>query len=97
LSEDGGAVTPAGVRFLTTFGAELHSKSAGRRIFCRACLDWSERRYHIAGHVGAEIWRRAQELDWVTQRHGERAVGVTPAGRMGFRDALGVKIDFGGA
>ncbi len=55
LSEDGGAVTPAGVRFLTNFGAELHSKSAGRRIFCRACLDWSERRYHIAGFVGAEI------------------------------------------
>ena len=94
LSEDGGAVTPAGERFLTTFGAELHSKSAGRRIFCRACLDWSERRYHIAGYVGAEIWRRAQELGWVSQRHGERAVHVTPAGRSGFRDALGVKLDF---
>jgi DNA-binding transcriptional ArsR family regulator len=94
LSEDGGGVTLAGERFLTTFGAELHSKSAGRRIFCRACLDWSERRYHIAGYVGAEIWRRALELGWVTQRHGERAVHVTPAGRIGFRDALGVKLDF---
>ena len=94
LSEDGGAVTPAGVRFLTNFGAELHSKSAGRRIFCRACLDWSERRYHIAGFVGAEIWRRAQELGWVTQRRGERAVQVTPAGRRGFRDILGLKLDF---
>ena len=94
LSEDGGAVTPAGARFFTTFGAELDSKFAGRRIFCRACLDWSERRYHIAGHVGAEIWRRAQELGWVTQRHGERAVHVTPAGRIGFRKVLGVTLDF---
>jgi hypothetical protein len=94
LSEDGGAITPSGARFLTTFGLELDSKSRGKRIFCRACLDWSERRYHIAGFVGAEIWRRAQELGWVTQRHGERAVEVTPAGRRGFRDLLGVKPGF---
>jgi len=94
LSEDGGALTPAGLRFLTTFGAELHSKSAGRRIFCRACLDWSERRYHIAGLVGAEIWRRTLELGWVTQRQGERAVHVTAAGQRGFRDTIGVKLDF---
>src|SRR5713226_4076174 len=44
LSEDGGAVTDAGVRFLTGFGAELSPR--GKRIFCRPCLDWSERRYH---------------------------------------------------
>ena len=94
LGEDGGALTPAGMRFLTTFGAELHSRTTGR-IFCRACLDWSERRYHIAGLVGAEIWRRTLELGWVTQRQGERAVRVTPAGQRGFRDTLGVKLDFG--
>ena len=94
LGEDGGALTPSGARFLAGFGAELHSKYAGRRIFCRACLDWSERRYHIAGHVGAEIWRRTLELGWVTQRHGERAVQITAAGRRGFRDSLGLKLDF---
>src|SRR3954470_23803934 len=49
LTEEGGAVTPLGMRFLTEFGADLTGKSAGRRIFCRACLDWSERRYHVAG------------------------------------------------
>jgi DNA-binding transcriptional ArsR family regulator len=92
LSLDGGVVTPSGARFFASFGAELHAKRASRRIFCRACLDWSERRYHIAGHVGAEIWRRTLELGWVRQRHGERAVQVTTAGRIGFRDALGVKL-----
>jgi DNA-binding transcriptional ArsR family regulator len=92
LSEDGGELTPMGARFLTAFGAEV--KSPGRRIFCRACLDWSERRYHIAGFVGAEIWRRSLELGWVMQRRGERAVDVTPAGQQGFRK-LGVKLDFG--
>jgi DNA-binding transcriptional ArsR family regulator len=62
LTEEGGEVTKAGARFFTRFGAELNPQSGSRRIFCRACLDWSERRYHVAGFVGAEIWRRCLEL-----------------------------------
>src|SRR5215472_13494315 len=56
LGEDGGEVTDSGRRFLAGFGANLEAR--GRRLFCRPCLDWSERRYHIAGLVGAEIQRR---------------------------------------
>jgi len=63
LTEEGGEVTKAGARFFAQFGAELNSQSGSRRIFCRACLDWSERRYHVAGFVGAEIWRRCLELE----------------------------------
>jgi DNA-binding transcriptional ArsR family regulator len=94
LTEDGGAVTPAGARFLAEFGADLDSKSAGRRIFCRACLDWSERRYHVAGFVGAEIWRRCLELGWLARQRDSRTVHVTTAGRRGLRDTLGVKLEF---
>ncbi len=83
LSEEGGEVTPAGAKFLSKFGAELNSKSKGRRIFCRACLDWSERRYHVAGLVGAEIWRRCLELGWLARQRDTRAVQLTPAGRRG--------------
>jgi DNA-binding transcriptional ArsR family regulator len=93
LSEECGEVTPAGARFLAKFGAELNSKSGGRRIFCRACLDWSERRYHVAGLVGAEIWRRCLELGWLTQKRDTRAVRVTPAGRRGLREAFGIRLD----
>ncbi len=96
LNEEGSEVTPAGARFLTKFGAQLNSKSAGRRIFCRACLDWSERRYHVAGLVGAEIWRRLMELGWLARQRDTRAVRVTAAGRRGLRDTLGVKLDFDG-
>ena len=56
LTDDGGEVTEAGTRFLTSFGADL--RPGGKRVFCRPCLDWSERRYHVAGLVGAQIWRR---------------------------------------
>jgi DNA-binding transcriptional ArsR family regulator len=93
LSEEGGEVTKAGARFLGQFGAALDSKTAGKRIFCRACLDWSERRYHVAGWVGSEIWRRCLELGWLARQRDSRAVRVTPAGKSGLREAFGVKID----
>jgi DNA-binding transcriptional ArsR family regulator len=93
LSEDGGEVTPAGTTFLATFGVDLTVKSGGRRVFCRACLDWSERRYHVAGLVGSEIWRRCVELGWVARISDSRAVGITAAGRRGLRDTLGVNLD----
>ena len=93
LTDDGGAVTAAGARFLTKFGVDLEGKSAGRRIFCRDCLDWSERRYHVAGFVGAEIWRRCLELGWLARQRDSRAVRVTTMGRRGLRETLGVKLD----
>jgi DNA-binding transcriptional ArsR family regulator len=93
LSDEGGEVTKAGARFLSDFGAALNSKAAGKRIFCRACLDWSERRYHVAGWVGSEIWRRCLELGWLTQQRDSRAVRVTPAGQRGLRETFGVKLD----
>ena len=93
LSEEGGEVTKTGARFLGRFGAELNAKAAGRRIFCRACLDWSERRYHVAGFVGAEIWRRCLELGWLARQRDSRALRLTPAGRRGLRDVFAVKLD----
>ena len=94
LSEESGELTARGRKFLTEFGAELKPQSGSRRIFCRACLDWSERRYHVAGFIGAEIWRRGLELGWFARRRDTRAVQVTAAGRRGLRDTLGVKLDF---
>ena len=93
LSEDGGEVTPAGATFLTALGADLTPKS-GRRLFCRACLDWSERRFHIAGLVGAELWRCCLERQWLVPLRNSRTVGVTASGRRGLRDVLGVQLEF---
>src|SRR5947209_588511 len=56
LTDEGGEVTSSGGRFLSAFGADLRSRT--RRIFCQPCLDWSERRYHLKGLVGARILGR---------------------------------------
>jgi DNA-binding transcriptional ArsR family regulator len=97
LTDDGGEVTDSGTRFLSVFGAQLASNSRSRRIFSRPCLDWSERRYHIAGLVGAEIMRRCVELGWLKRDRDTRAVRVTSAGQIGLRDVFGLRVNYGGS
>jgi DNA-binding transcriptional ArsR family regulator len=92
LDEDGGEVTEAGTEFLGDFGTVLVAKSGSRRIFCRPCLDWSERRYHIAGHVGAEICRRCLELGWLARERDTRALRLTAAGVAGLSGTFGVDL-----
>ncbi len=93
LSDEGGEVTAAGKRFLTEFGARLTPTPNSRRIFCRPCLDWSERRHHVAGLVGAEICRCRQDKGWLVRQCGGRALSLTATGRRGLRAAYGVVFD----
>jgi DNA-binding transcriptional ArsR family regulator len=90
LGEDGGEVTAAGMRFLAELGVVLPPAGGSRRPFCRPCLDWSERRWHLAGAVGAALCRRSFELGWIEQARGSRAVSITGAGRRGFAEAFGL-------
>jgi hypothetical protein len=71
---------------LRDFGVDLDAAPrSGRRVFCRPCLDWSERRLHVGGTVGAALAARCFALGWVRRSDGSRAVAVTPAGERGFR------------
>ena len=89
LTADGGEVTDSGHRFLRAFGAEPET---GRRVFCRPCLDWSERRPHIAGRLGAALACRCFELGWIARQRDTRAVAITEAGRAGFAERFGVRL-----
>src|SRR4051812_43720641 len=75
LTDEGGEITPSGGRFLSAFGADLRSNT--RRIFCQPCLDWSERRYHLKGLVGARILDRVLQLGWLKSVAGSRALQLT--------------------
>jgi hypothetical protein len=66
-----------------------------RRIYCRACLDWSERRWHIKGVVGARLLCRCMELGWFKRERDTRALRLTAEGTAGFREVFGVVLGGG--
>jgi hypothetical protein len=90
LDDEVAEITRAGTRFLTEFGIELSTLRATRRHYCRLCLDWTERRPHIAGAVGAAITKRYFDLGWMERLNRSHAVSVTPSGRRGFLKTFGI-------
>lgn len=92
LGDEAGEVTPSGADFLAKLGVDLSGASSKRRLFCRPCLDWTERRPHIGGVVGAALANRCFELKWVDRTPGGRALTITPAGRRGFMEFFALSI-----
>jgi len=90
--QDGGEVTASGFAFFSTLGISLDDREKTRRVFCRPCLDWSERRPHIAGAVGARLCEHYLEQGWIRRLDSTRALNITPLGRRGFSEWFG--IDF---
>jgi DNA-binding transcriptional ArsR family regulator len=90
LDDEAAEITTAGTRFLTEFGIELPARRSTRSHFCRLCLDWTERRPHIAGAVGAAITTRYFDLGWLERIKRSHAVVVTPSGRRGFLKTFGI-------
>jgi DNA-binding transcriptional ArsR family regulator len=93
LDDDAGEVTAEGVRFLRGIEIDLDVlPQRSPRIFCRPCIDWTERRAHIAGVLGATLTRRYFELGWIERRRDSRAVAITAGGRDKFRDLFGLDL-----
>ena len=91
LTDEGGEVTSLGGRFLSAFGADLQPRT--RRIFCQPCLDWSERRYHLKGLVGARILDRLLGLGWLKCVSDSRALQLTSSGRVGLSEIFQIEIN----
>ncbi|MBL7253834.1 ArsR/SmtB family transcription factor [Paractinoplanes lichenicola] len=91
LDQDGGfALTAYGKEWLvSTLGVSLE---AGRRPLARACLDWTERRHHLAGVAGARLCEAFLERRWVTRIGTGRAVRVTPDGTRALRSLLKTEV-----
>ena len=92
LADDGGEVTESGAAFLLDFGVDLSAVRQKRRTYCRPCVDWTERRLHVGGAVGAALASRCFELGWFTRSRDSRALTIAPAGRHGLNEVFGVSL-----
>jgi DNA-binding transcriptional ArsR family regulator len=92
LDQDAGELTAAGAAFLGDLGLDLCSPARRRRALCRPCLDWSERRPHLAGRAGASLADLAFQRDWIRRRPQGRSVEITEAGLAAFRNLFGARI-----
>jgi DNA-binding transcriptional ArsR family regulator len=79
-----------GERALTDLGIDVSELRRGRRQLIRPCLDWTERRHHIAGALGAALAERFFALGWIQRIPGGRAVKVTSRGTRELRRRFNV-------
>ncbi len=70
----------AGRRWFAEIGVDVAAVQCGKRAFARRCVDWTERRPHLAGALGAAMLMRMMELRWVVRRKDSRVVRVTELG-----------------
>ena len=93
LGDGGALVTEEGRGFLDGLGLRFPESGESRRPLCRACLDWSERRPHLAGRLGAALLTCSLERGWIVRIPDSRAVTITDAGSKGFAMVFGITPD----
>jgi DNA-binding transcriptional ArsR family regulator len=85
-------LTPKGAKALESLGIDVEKARALRRRFAFACLDWSERRPHLGGAIGAALLSLALKKRWVSQDRGSRVLNVTVAGRRELSSRFGIRV-----
>lgn len=90
LVEKGGDVeaTESGTAMLAQWGIDVGAQRARKRRFACTCLDWSERRAHLAGALGAALLDNWRQHRWVEAAERPRVLRITPAGRERFEALL---------
>lgn len=92
-ASDGLALTSGGRMWLAVHGVDVGALMSRRRPLCRACLDWSERRHHLAGSVGAALLNLVLERGWATRDPKSRAVLFSKAGLSRFETLISSSHD----
>ncbi len=83
-----GTLTPRGEALVAGFGVDLAALRAKRAPLCRDCLDWSERRTHLAGSLGRALLARFETMGWVRRDGESRVVHFTDPGISAFEKAF---------
>ena len=90
LTDEVWEVTESGALFFARVGVDLATLGQGRRPLVRRCLDWSERRPHLAGALGAAMLQRMLALKWIARRKEHRGLRITVEGQRALSDELGL-------
>ncbi len=85
-------VTAQGVSWFSELGIEVDSLGSNRSGLAKKCLDWTERRYHLAGPLGTSLFKRFVSLNWITKRRDSRCMRLTAKGRTGLERLLAISI-----
>lgn len=89
-AKGGFGLTENGSSFVREIGIDLDALTASRRPLCRVCLDWSERRNHLAGSLGAALLTHFIEKDWLRRDRNSRTVRFSPKGQAEIRQLFPV-------
>jgi len=89
MEEGGIGPTASGARAFKDFGIDVDALTSQRRPLCRACVDWSERRHHLAGSLGQALFSRITDLGWARRLKNSRTVHFPPNGERAFLKWLG--------
>jgi DNA-binding transcriptional ArsR family regulator len=89
ISQQGLRLSDAGAGWFRRAGIDTDAVYRHRRTFCRPCMDWSERRYHLAGSLGAALLSRVCALGWAKREKASRVIRFTPRGELEFRRLVG--------
>lgn len=81
-----------GVQAFSELGIDLEVLRRGPGLGGRACLDWTERRYHLAGPLGKALASRLFELNWIERTAETRALRITGAGRRALKERFGLQL-----
>jgi hypothetical protein len=90
--DDAYDLTPAGTRAFEALGIDVNATRELRRRFACACLDWSERRPHVGGALGAALLKIALKKRWVSQDLDSRALAVTAFGKREMLNRFGLTL-----
>jgi DNA-binding transcriptional ArsR family regulator len=96
LNDEAAMITPAGAAFLSKLGLAVPIESSASHVsapgmLCRPCLDWSERRYHLSGRIGAELYHALGRDHWFRASTQDRALQVTPNGARQLEEHFGIR------
>lgn len=86
-------VTEKGEDFFKVFQVDLSRVKRKRRSFTHRCLDWSERRHHLAGALGHALLERLLELHWIQRVPSTRAIKITPEGKKGLQEIFHIDVE----